>query len=300
VFITDLRVVGLRKGITVMNKRKGFTLVELLVVIAIIALLMSILMPALQKVKNQARAVVCLSNMKQWALAWSHYTSDHNGSFPLGYGSIYTYSDQWEWLMQPYAGKNYAKFWCCPAATRTPFEGGVYPRNAWFFIRIGKAYQPGETFSQKAEDRNLPNAEWLKLSYGLNEWVGNPKEGVVINGVYDSRRCWRKMTAVTNPYKVPIMLDCIIHAGYPEDTDKPPGFEGDLSRADVPNKAYNMAVFTLNRHGNGTTSAAFMDCSARTVRLKELWTLKWHKQYNTSGIYTRPDAVWPKWMSNFK
>ena len=49
-----------------MNNRKGFTLVELLVVIAIIALLMSILMPALARVRKQAKSVICMTNLKQW------------------------------------------------------------------------------------------------------------------------------------------------------------------------------------------------------------------------------------------
>jgi prepilin-type N-terminal cleavage/methylation domain-containing protein len=47
------------------NVRRGFTLVELLVVIAIIAVLMAILMPTLQRVRRQARSVVCQSNLKQ-------------------------------------------------------------------------------------------------------------------------------------------------------------------------------------------------------------------------------------------
>ena len=56
-----------------MNKSKGFTLIELLVVIAIIALLLSILTPALNAVKERARRVVDQSNMHQWALAISAY-----------------------------------------------------------------------------------------------------------------------------------------------------------------------------------------------------------------------------------
>jgi prepilin-type N-terminal cleavage/methylation domain-containing protein len=66
-----------------MNKQKGFTLIELLVVIAIIALLMSILMPALNRVKEQARRSTCLSRMKQQGLALELYANENNTKLPL-------------------------------------------------------------------------------------------------------------------------------------------------------------------------------------------------------------------------
>ena len=61
---------------------KGFTLIELLVVIAIIALLLAILMPALQKVRNQARGIVCKNNLKQYGFATRMYLDSFNGKFP--------------------------------------------------------------------------------------------------------------------------------------------------------------------------------------------------------------------------
>ena len=64
-----------------MNKSRGFTLIELLVVIAIIALLMAILMPALNRVKKQARMAACQMNLKQWSVIWTMYCDDNDGYF---------------------------------------------------------------------------------------------------------------------------------------------------------------------------------------------------------------------------
>jgi prepilin-type N-terminal cleavage/methylation domain-containing protein len=59
-------------------RKKGFTLIELLVVIAIIALLLAILTPALRKVKESAKALVCKSNLNQLGLAWHAYAVDNH------------------------------------------------------------------------------------------------------------------------------------------------------------------------------------------------------------------------------
>jgi len=72
-------------GGTIINKRKGFTLIELLVVIAIIALLMAILMPALQRVKKQVRDIICRHNLKEYGLAARMYLDDNEGYFPYSF-----------------------------------------------------------------------------------------------------------------------------------------------------------------------------------------------------------------------
>ena len=69
-----------------MGKQRGFTLVELLVVIAIIALLMAILMPALNRAIELGRRSVCLGNLKQLALAWIMYTDTNDGNLVRGIG----------------------------------------------------------------------------------------------------------------------------------------------------------------------------------------------------------------------
>ncbi len=61
-----------------MKGRKGFTLIELLVVIAIIAILLAILLPALNRVKEQGKRAVCLHNLKQLSLAWIMYADENN------------------------------------------------------------------------------------------------------------------------------------------------------------------------------------------------------------------------------
>ena len=85
------------------HKQKAFTLIELLVVIAIIALLMGILMPALQRVKKQARTVYCLSSLKQLGMAMTIYSDDNEGFVPR------TMDDEAKWILVliPYLGNEY-------------------------------------------------------------------------------------------------------------------------------------------------------------------------------------------------
>jgi prepilin-type N-terminal cleavage/methylation domain-containing protein/prepilin-type processing-associated H-X9-DG protein len=71
-----------------MSWRKGFTLIELLVVIAIIAILMAVLLPSLNRAREQGKRAVCLSNMRQLALAWMLYAEANDEKIVSGRAGI--------------------------------------------------------------------------------------------------------------------------------------------------------------------------------------------------------------------
>ena len=73
-----------------MRKNKGFTLIELLVVIAIIALLISIVIPALKKAKEQAQFIICQNNLRSYGIIGVMYTAENDGEMPYPWTSIYS------------------------------------------------------------------------------------------------------------------------------------------------------------------------------------------------------------------
>ena len=131
------------------KSNKAFTLIELLVVIAIIALLLSILMPALNKVKEQAQIIVCGSNLKQSGQAAHVYASDYNDYIPpMTYwgagGKLVIGTSLGNWVVrqsfgllvkEPYGwatGTAYladAESLICPADKSLGFPG--YPQHNW-------------------------------------------------------------------------------------------------------------------------------------------------------------------------
>src|SRR3954469_5735295 len=79
-------------------RQRGFTLVELLVVIGIIALLMSILLPTLNKARESARRVQCQSNLRQIGQAMIMYTNANKGGLPFtSWNTTPVFNEDWLW-----------------------------------------------------------------------------------------------------------------------------------------------------------------------------------------------------------
>ncbi len=78
----------------------------------------------------------------------------------------------------------------------------------------------------------------------------------------------------------------------------PPEYDGQWIKA-----KNEMMHFCIDRH-NAFVNHVFLDWSVRKVGLKELWKLKWHRQFNTNGAWTTAGGVvssdWPQWMRKFK
>ncbi len=125
-------------------KKKAFTLIELLVVITIIALLVSILMPALSKAKEQAKITLCSNNLKQQSLAVNMYANANRGSVPIYQGTGVAgqeTAESWMWDMpyevtralNKYAGIKTNEIYCCSSNNERVYQD----RRWWQFSDFG-------------------------------------------------------------------------------------------------------------------------------------------------------------------
>ena len=273
------------------SRRQGFTLIELLVVIAIIAVLMAILMPALQRVKKQAATAACLSRLKQWSLAFAMYCDDNDNNFFTGEvnGTRNNAGSGrfWRITMRPYSKDE--KMWCCPQATK-PAPSGTIPQGLWSNI----AWQQ-------------PNAQ-NKMevgSYGLNGWILNIKASKTAGnrdngwGRGPASAHWGT-PAVRNASNVPVFTGSWWVDSWPRENDQPPPDEAGPGDTPGTNEMNRVCV---DRH-NGFLNVLFCDWSVRKVGLKELWTLKWSRDYVTNGPWTKAGGAtqdkWPQWMRHYK
>jgi len=286
-----------------MNKRggPGFTLVELLVVIAIIALLMAVLLPALNRAREQTRIIACLSNLKQWGIIAYLYADSNKNSYWSGSTVSGNVGFWWpSQLKEQEQSWKKNKIWFCPTAKKMHHnENGAQLGDLSFLSAWGIFTNCTNTSNQACMGSYLTAAQMPRLgddgiagSYGINGYCLNMRGTTLSTGSQN----WRTPDS-KGASEVPLFLDALRFDGWPEDTEGPA-----LSEAAAWDGLNEIKRYAINRH-RGYVGCVFLDGHARKVGIKELWKLKWHKQFNTNGIWTKAGGVvsssWPEWIRGY-
>jgi prepilin-type processing-associated H-X9-DG protein len=219
--------------------------------------MMAILLPALARVRMSAKGVLCQSKLKQWGAVCVIYTSDYDGYFME--------DENWWEPLRPYFMED--ELMLCPMATKTEDREGKVPFAAW---------RNGE----------------VKGSYGMNYWVLNPQDEKIIRG---GRRenLWRTAN-IRGAKMVPLFLDCSSTGVWPLRSDKPPEYSG--QRRGEGDDAHEMRDCCIDRH-NRRINGVFLDFSVRQIGLKELWDVRWHRNWSADD---EPEPEWPDWMDKLR
>jgi len=265
----------------------GFTLIELLVVIAIIALLLAILGPSLGKATDKVEEVICRSNLKQWALVFTLYANDNDDSFPQSIKGTTDVTPEDAWLLGallPYYEDLDLRD--CPStkSLNRPTSVGNYGGT---FIEWGP-FPP-----------SIDGAQWWDTyaegSYGFNNWIADPPPEAEFFWEHPSAKAIR--TAYEpGAYKIGMVFDSVCWEQFPKmNNNAPSNNEHETDIYDATWKTQCLKFLSIDRHSGGINSA-FVDMDVRFVGVKELWYLKWHKDW----IKTEPPNAWPTWTDRLK
>jgi prepilin-type N-terminal cleavage/methylation domain-containing protein/prepilin-type processing-associated H-X9-DG protein len=280
---------------------QGFTLIELLSVICIIAVLVGILVPTLAAARRRATAVSCQARIREWGLALQMYIGDSHGrwmSASTGEATTGVSGVPWLGVTLP--------FWESSGRNKRP--------NAWGpgqMIESRIAMCPATKVNRQvpfnANPAQVVVPDWgtdtFVFSYGFNAWLYLGRETVPVRkNVCGCSARWGTCD-IRGAANIPVLGDCLSVEPYVMHNEAPPEIEGSFGRTWAGQPYTEWGSWCINRHGGGI-NMLFMDWSVRKVGCKELWTLKWHRQFDTAGRWTSAGGVrpedWPEWMRGFK
>jgi len=271
-----------------MKSGTAFTKKDLAVVLGCVVFMLMNLGAIGSGGRSRAKQAVCLSNLRQWGTIFSTYANDNGGYNPPGpYFAAGGPGIMWMSALRKYAGDSNDLYFC-PMAT--------IPGTDWSDRPTG-ARCPNKAWGYYMTDARWGRRRYDVGSYGISEYSGSRG---LSGGRWD--QYW-KTPDVKTAGRIPMLADCTYVDGTPLHTDSPPQYDGEPRVSGGTNPVNEMNHFSTNRH-NGSINMLFMDWSVRAVGLKELWTLKWHRKFNTAGFYTkaggRQPEDWPRWMRHFK
>jgi prepilin-type processing-associated H-X9-DG protein/prepilin-type N-terminal cleavage/methylation domain-containing protein len=271
---------------------RAFTLVELLVVVGIVAVLVALLLPVLGRARHQARAVLCLSNLRQLSAAFQIYLNEYQGKVPdklltgVGQGvgadrrrGVLIFEGVL--LAQPRAPGTQSAVVFCPEATETPtlVQGPGGPTAPYSYP--GGVFRPwGYPDADLIADH--PTAPFRGSSYGMNGWLLHAK-GVGYEPLPGSQFKEYIQLPAKEASRVPLFADATDAYGFPRSTDQPPISLRPHVHSDGNWLGGIGRVFCIPRHGQ-TTNVVFLDGHAQMVPLPELWQLKWNNVWEPSNV----------------
>jgi prepilin-type N-terminal cleavage/methylation domain-containing protein/prepilin-type processing-associated H-X9-DG protein len=248
--------------------RRGFTLAELLTVIGLIAVLISLLLPVLARVRAAAQSTACLSNLRQMGTGWLVYTGEARGRFM-----------DYIWSSPPAPHSSWDGYW--PGVLSANGVRGnviVCPRASEVSTNAAnRGYGSANTswtgrFASSGTAIRLNATTFRDGSYGFNRYL-------TYGGHFSPDGSVNQLSTVSNVSEVPVFFDCAYVDVWPSNGTETDPVEMPANLLGIVNfSSPEHFHFLMARHGRGI-NVVFADASAKWVPLEEVYMMSWRNSW---------------------